>query len=108
MLETIQDRVAKKGVDMLERVLDGDTEVTPAQARAAMSTVGHEIKLRGTVNRDISNAITVMKMHPDKALRERATDALLARLLPEAGAGQLASGKVVAESPSALAGQTGQ
>ena len=104
MLETLTDRVAAKGVSVLERILDGDGAVSGQQARAAMSAVGHEIKLRGTVNRDVSNAITVVKMHPDKAVRELAADRLLRRLLPE----MPASGAVTGTSQPALAGQSNQ
>lgn len=84
MLEQLlNDGLGGKSLKLMERLLDGDETVSPTQGRAAMSVMSAEIKARGARNRDMSNAITVIKMHPDKALREASAEALLRRLLPE-------------------------
>ncbi len=103
MLEqTMTDGVAAKGLQILERALDGDEGLSPNQQRAAVTALSSEIKTRAARNRDISNAITVIKMHPDKTLRESAADTLLRRLLPDASAAW------ETESRPALAGASGQ
>ena len=96
MLEhVLTDGVGAKSLVLVEKVLDGDIDVTSSQQRMAMAVMSAEIKARGSRNREISNAITVVKMHPDKLLRETAADVLIRRLLPELPADrQLASAEV--------------
>lgn len=101
MLEQmVQDGVALKGLTILERVLDGDEKVTSAQHRAAQTALSAEMKARGTRNRDITNAITVVKMHPDHDRRAAVAEALIRRLVPEVSA----SGEVSAFDGAAARG----
>lgn len=100
--ETMKDGVAKKGLDVLEKVLDGDEGISSLQHRAAMSAVSGELKARGTRNRDISNAITVVKMHPDKEVRSAVADRLIRRLVPELPNELISSGALPTAEPQAI------
>jgi hypothetical protein len=89
--QLLTDGIGAKSLALVERVLDGDVEVSSAQQRTALAVMSGEIKARGTRNRDVSNAITVIKMHPDKTIREAAADQLIRRLLPELPTSSLAA-----------------
>lgn len=97
MLEQLlTDGIGAKSLALVEKVLDGDTTVSSVQQRTALAVMSGEIQARGSRNRDISNAITVVKMHPNKEIREAAADSLIRRLLPE-----LPESRQLASSPAA-------
>lgn len=87
MLEQmVHDGVAFKGLRVIERVLDGDDQISSAQYRAAQAALSAEMKARGTRNRDITNKITILKMHPDEHVRSAIADVLIRGLVPEMSA----------------------
>lgn len=84
MLEQLlTDGIGAKSLALVEKVLDGDANVSSVQQRTALAVMSGEIKARGSRNRDITNAITVVKMHPNQEIREAAADSLIRRLLPD-------------------------
>jgi hypothetical protein len=83
MLESLDGSLARKSLVIAERVLDGDDAISSAQQRTAVAIISSEIKLRGTRNREMTNIISFVKLHPNKDRQAAIAEAALRRLLPE-------------------------